>query len=159
MWQVYEGHASLRRSLALNEGASHFLAIGYAEERAHPGEVAIFLEIVWNGQGPQDTSITFPWFPRFTSTLHIMQRAGLLDVCTLSHRCDIAVDGSHLQGIAANLHFGAFVLIEIYPWSPRNSEDECEQPAAIAGIASPSQSFIFIAFLSQHLRVLLRVCA
>ena len=88
-WRIYEGHASLRQSLVLNEGARHFLVIEQAETRNHPGEVAIFLEIIWNGDGLQDTSITFPWFQPVTSTLHLLQRAGLLDVCTLSHRCDI----------------------------------------------------------------------
>lgn len=139
-WRIYEGHGSIRQSLVLNEGARHFLVIEQAETRAHPGEVAIFLEIIWNGDGPQDTSITFPWFHLVTSTLHLLQRAGLLDVCTLSHRCDIDVNGAHLQGGAAHLHFGAFVRIEVFPWSPPNSEDESELPAPIAAIASPSQS-------------------
>ena len=139
-WRIYEGHASLRQSLVLNEGARHFLVIEQAETRNHPGEVAIFLEIIWNGDGLQDTSITFPWFQPVTSTLHLLQRAGLLDVCTLSHRCDIDVNGVHLQGVAAQLHFGDFVRIEVFPWSPPHSEDESELPAPISAIASPSQS-------------------
>ena len=50
MWQLHEAHGSIRRSLVLNEGARHFLLVTYAEERAHLGEAAIFLEIIWNGK-------------------------------------------------------------------------------------------------------------
>lgn len=140
MWQVHEAHGSIRQSLVLNEGARHFLLLTYAEERAHLGEAAIFLEIVWNGHGPQDTAITIPWFPQQISSMGILQRAGLLDTCTLSHRCDIAVDGSYLGGPATALRHGSFVQIEVFPCSPAVSDEEEEHPQALPAILTPSMS-------------------
>ena len=128
------------RALVLNEGARHFLLLTYAEERAHLGEAAIFLEIVWNGRGPQDTAVTIPWFPQQISSMGILQRAGLLDSCTLSHRCDIAVDGSYLGGPATALRHGSFVQIEVYPCSPAISDEEEERPQALPAILTPSMS-------------------
>ena len=140
MWQFHEAHGSIRQSLVLNEGARHFLLLTYAEERAHLGEAAIFLEIVWNGRGPQDTAVTIPWFPQQISSMGILQRAGLLDSCTLSHRCDIAVDGSYLGGPATALRHGSFVQIEVYPCSPAISDEEEERPQALPAILTPSMS-------------------
>lgn len=140
MWQFHEAHGSIRQSLVLNEGARHFLLLTYAEERAHLGEAAIFLEIVWNGSGPQDTAVTIPWFPQQISSMGILQRAGLLDSCTLSHRCDIAVDGTFLGGPATALRHGSFVQIEVYPCSPAISDEEEVHPQVLAAIATPSMS-------------------
>ena len=140
MWQIHEAHGSIRQSLVLNEGARHFLVVTHAEERAHLGEAAIFLEIVWNGRGPQDTAITFPWFPQQISLLGILQRAGLLDTCTMSHRCDIAVEGTYATGVAVSLRHGSFIQIEVYPCSPAISDDEEELPRPITGFSTPSVS-------------------
>ena len=139
MWQFHEAHGSIRRSLVLNEGARHFLLVTYAEERAHLGEAAIFLEIIWNGRGPQDTATTIPWFPQQISSLGILQRAGLLNACTLSHRCDIDVDGSYLNGPATALGHGSFVQIELFPCSPVVSDEE-QEPQPIQAVPTPSMS-------------------
>ena len=139
-WQLHEGHGAIRRSLVLNEGARHFLVVTPAETQAHIHEVAVFMEIIWYSDGREDKSLTTPWIPPLVTTLQIFQFAGLLTTCTTSHRCDLFVDGSLVDGVAVTVDYGSFIQIEVYHWSPPQSEDEQEHPAAIANIQSPERS-------------------
>ena len=140
VWQLHEGHGAIRRSLVLNEGARHFLVITPTEDQAHPHAVAAFLEIIWCSEGREDSSLTIPWLPPLPTTLQIFQYAGLLTTCTTSHRCDLSVDGNLVGGVAVSVEYGSFIQIEVFALSPLQSEEEYEDPAAIANIRSPETS-------------------
>ena len=58
----------------------------------------------------------------------------------MSHRCDVAVEGTYVTGVAVALRHGSFIQIEVYPCSPAISDDEAEHPQPLPGFSTPSVS-------------------
>ena len=87
-----------------------------------------------------DFALTIPWLTARTTTIRIMEQAGLHTACTTSHRCDLYHNGELKFGVGVNLAHGHFIQIEGFPTSPPGSSSEEDSPLPISGIRSPSTS-------------------
>ena len=140
-WQLHEGHVAIRRSTELQRDCRHFILVTDQEDNLHPSSVAIFLEIIWTGPTTVDFSVTIPWLTARTTTLRVLEQAGLLTACTTSHRCDFFHNGDLKTDVGLSLAHGHFIQIEGFLTTPpSSSEDEHESPNPISGIRSPSTS-------------------
>ena len=141
-WQLHEGHPSIRRSTELLRGVRHFILVTDIEDNDHREAVAIFLEIIWTGPRTVDFALTIPWFTARTTTIRVLEQAGLLTACTTSHRCDLYHNGELKFGVGLQLAHGHFIQIEGFPTSPPGSSSEAEEdsPLPICGTRSPSTS-------------------
>eukprot|EP00434_Breviolum_minutum_P030641 symbB.v1.2.027095.t1/scaffold2753.1/size71542/7 len=140
-WQLHEGHVAIRRSTELQRDCRHFILVTDQEDNLHPSSVAIFLEIIWTGPTTVDFSVTIPWLTARTTTLRVLEQAGLLTACTTSHRCGFFHNGDLKTDVGLSLAHGHFIQIEGFLTTPpSSSEDEHESPNPISGIRSPSTS-------------------
>ena len=139
-WQLHAGHGSIRRSASLDPEKRHFMLVTTQEDQDHIPEVAIFMEILWNSNGANDLSFTRPWVPIRTTTLKILEVAGLHIACSTTHRCEIEINGETRVGPGLSMEHGDFVQIDAFLMSPPASESEEERPVALPAIRSPSIS-------------------
>ena len=109
-------------------------------EDPHRDSVAVFLEIIWTGPRTVDFALTIPWLTARTTTIRVLEQAGLHTACTTSHRCDLYHNGELKFGVGLSLAHGHFIQIEGFPTSPPGSSSEEDSPVPISGVRSPSTS-------------------